>query len=68
MNAPCNICCHETRNALAAVVHLAKHVRADNLTMASTLLDAAIKRLEKNLDRCATDVQLDDFVDFEEED
>jgi len=53
MNAPCNICCHETRNALAAVVHMAKHVRTDNPTMASTMLDAAIRRLEKNLDRCA---------------
>jgi hypothetical protein len=53
MNAPCSVCCHETRNALAAVVHLAKHVRADNPTMASVMLDAAIARLEKHLTRCA---------------
>jgi hypothetical protein len=49
---PCSICCHKTRNALAAVVHLAKHVRAENPTMASVMLDAAIKRLDDHLERC----------------
>ena len=50
---PCSICCDKTRNALAAVVHLAKHVRAENPTMGSVMLDAAIDRLEKHLTRCA---------------
>lgn len=50
---PCSICCDKTRNALVAVVHLAKHVRAENPTMRSVMLDAAIDRLEKHLTRCA---------------
>jgi hypothetical protein len=39
---------------MASVVHLAKHVRAENPTMASAMLDAAIKQLDKHLEKCAT--------------
>lgn len=53
MKTPCGICCHETRNAMAAVVYFAKHVRLENPTMASALLDAAIVRLDEHQKACA---------------
>ena len=52
INAPCNVCCHETINAMASLIFLAKHVRKENPSMATVMLDAAILRLENNIKRC----------------
>jgi hypothetical protein len=49
----CDSCCHETRNAMAAVVHLAKKVRKANPSLDSALLDAAIERLDRQQKVCA---------------
>lgn len=49
----CSICCHETRNALATVIHLAKRVRQANPGQDSQALDAAITRLERRQHICA---------------
>jgi hypothetical protein len=38
---------------MAAVVYFAKHVRLENPTMASALLDAAIVRLDEHQKACA---------------
>ena len=49
----CPICCHETRNAMLAVVYFAKQVKKKNPDMATALLDAALVRLDKQLMLCA---------------
>jgi hypothetical protein len=38
---------------MAAVVYFAKHVRLENPTMASALLDAAIVRLDEHQKSCS---------------
>ena len=50
---PCNLCCHQTRNAMIAVVYYAKLVRMNNPNIDSSLLDQAISRLNKAINRCA---------------
>jgi hypothetical protein len=49
---PCNICCHDTINAMTAVVYYAKLVRMQNPNIDSALLDAAIERLNKSIKKC----------------
>lgn len=50
---PCNVCCHESRNAMLAVVYYSKQVKKENPTMNTALLDAAVERLDKSMKRCA---------------
>lgn len=54
MDKPCHVCCHETRNSILAVVYFAKQVKKVSQAIDTTMLDAAIKRLEKNLAKCAS--------------
>lgn len=49
----CPICCHETRNAMLAVVYFSKQVKKENPTMTTAMLDAAIERLDKAMKECA---------------
>lgn len=49
----CRGCCHETRNAMLAVVVYAKQVKKENPTMATAMLDAAIERLDKAIKACS---------------
>lgn len=50
----CSICCHETRNAICAVVYFAKEAKSKFPDMETALLDAAIIRLEGLLRKCAS--------------
>lgn len=51
---PCSICCHETRNAMVAVVYFAKLVRDSRPDIDASLLDSAIDRLNGSINRCAS--------------
>ena len=52
-DVPCSICCHETRNAILSVVYFAKEAKKTAPDVDTTMLDAAITRLENMLKRCA---------------
>lgn len=49
----CAICCHETRNATAAVVYFAKQLQLQHPGLAPAMLTAALARLDRQLQRCA---------------
>lgn len=51
--APCPICCHETRNAMAAVTYFARQVQRHHPGLAPAMLTASLARLDKALARCA---------------
>lgn len=53
MTESCKICCHETRNAIAAVVYYTKQVQKTRPTMESHLLEEAIRRLDAAQKGCA---------------
>ena len=50
----CAICCHETRNATAAVVYFAKQLQRQHPGLGPAMLSAALARLDRQLERCAT--------------
>lgn len=50
---PCSICCHETRNAICAVVYYAKEAKKKAPEVETALLDYAIVRLETMLKKCS---------------
>lgn len=49
----CPICCHETRNAMAAVVYFAKQLQRQHPGLAPAMLNAALDRLARQMHRCA---------------
>lgn len=49
----CAICCHETRNAMAAVVYFARQLRLQHPGLGPAMLSAALDRLARQQRRCA---------------
>jgi hypothetical protein len=51
----CRICCHQTRNAMMALVYYARQVEKINPGIETERLKVALARFDRAIDKCAGD-------------